>query len=443
MKVVILMGRWKGATLLSLALAATGIPGLASAADAPTPVAAALETPSYFDDDAGGNANADDPAVWVDRDNPGQSLVAATLKEGGLDVFDMSGNVVQHIAAPPAPGEGDEVGRFNNVDIVQGARIGDRRLDIAVVSDRGRDLIRTYAIDGDSSQPLTEITAADVPFAFSSSQAEVNDQFTAYGLTAFRDPDTGGVLVAASQRHRSTIGLFRLTAAGSQVSYTKAGTVDLPSEFTLPDGSTWSSCEEPGETPQIEGMVFDRDQGTLYAAQEQVGLWEISLDGSQVEDTELFEKVKEFGVPWTFDPEADEECTVHYDQDPGYGGEHIAADAEGLTMYYTDDEDNGYLLSSSQGDNSFAVFDRQPGDHDYNGSFVASFEGDTVEHSDGSTVVNVPLGADFPEGAFIAHDGHDTPDETDDNGELRERTNFKFVPWQNIADPLDLEIETD
>lgn len=421
---------------LALALGISTLSGSANAEEASTPVTGTVETPSHFDDEAGGYANADDPAVWVDPRRAGQSLVVATLKEGGLEVYDLQGRLVQSIPAPDtAPG--DKPGRFNNVDIVQDARIGERELDIAVVSDRGTDVIRTYAIDGRSRQPLTEITAPDAPWAFSTSQAEVNEEATAYGLTAFEDPANDGVLVAVSRADTTSIGLFRLIDEGGKVSYERVSTIDLPETFELPDGSTWTSCGDPGELPQVEGMVFDPEREVLYAAQEAIGLWEIPL--GDTEDAELFEKVREYGVPWSYDAEAEEECTVHYDQDPGFGGDVIAADAEGLTLYGAGD-DEGYLIASGQGDNSFAIFERDS-DHDHLGSFTAAVDGDLVEHSDGSTVVNAPLGPDFPFGAFIAHDGHDTPDEYAD-GELRERTNFKFVPWENIADRLDLEIET-
>ncbi|MCI4086116.1 phytase [Streptomyces sp. MMS21 TC-5] len=42
-----------------------------------------------FDDEAGGNANADDPAIWRNAEDPDRSLVTATAKEGGLCVYDL------------------------------------------------------------------------------------------------------------------------------------------------------------------------------------------------------------------------------------------------------------------------------------------------------------------------------------------------------------------
>ena len=49
------------------------------------------------------------------------------------------------------------------------------------------------------------------------------------------------------------------------------------------------------------------------------------------------------GVPWEFDAE-EGECTVHYEQDPGFAGQHLTADAEGLTIYYGPGL-SGYLLA--------------------------------------------------------------------------------------------------
>ena len=143
-----------------------------------------------------------------------------------------------------------------------------------------------------------------------------------------------------------------------------------------------------------------------------------------------------FGVPYDriFNPEEDEySCALHFSQDPGYGGKHLSADAEGLTIYYSKGQ-RGYLLASSQGDSTYAVYERS-GNNVFVGSFrVASTSTiDSAEHSDGAAVVNVPVGSAFPRGLFVTHDGENTPGAVDSEGEPREDTNFKFVPWEDIA----------
>ncbi|NUP60853.1 MAG: phytase [Nonomuraea sp.] len=383
-----------------------------------------VETPSLYDDEAGGDANGDDPAIWVDPHDSEDSVVVATAKKGGLYVYNLAGQQLQHLPAPAAPGPDDEAGRFNNVDVTYG--FGGR--DLAVVSDRGRDQLRVYAI---SHGQLTDVTDPAAPFVFNSTQQQVNDAETAYGLTTWKD--STGTYALVSRRHKTSVGLVKLLAKpGGKVGYQLVRTLDLPNSFALPNGQTWTPCLEPDEMAQVEGMVVDQNRDVLYAAQEDVGIWRVRADltGTPV----LVDKVREFGVPATYDP-ATEECTPG--ADPGYGGRHLTADAEGLTIYYREDG-KGYLLASSQGDNTFAVY-RREGSNSYLGQFrIAEANGiDGSEVSDGSTVLNVPLG-DFDDGLFIAHDGVNTPAEAD-----RENTNFKFADWGDIADELDLDVDTD
>ncbi|MEU4512492.1 phytase [Nonomuraea wenchangensis] len=402
---------------------AAGLAVPASGSTVPT-VHPDVETPALYDDEAGGNSNGDDPAIWVHPSDSGRSVVVTTAKEGGLNVYDLDGRQLQHFAAPAAPGPDDEPGRFNNVDVTYG--FGGR--DLAIVSDRGRDTLRVYSI---SNGRLTDVTDPAAPFVFNTSQEQVNNGETAYGLGAWKD--STGTYALVSRRHKTSVGLVKLLAKpGGKVGYQLVRTLDLPASFTLPNGQSWAPCLEPDELAQVEGMVVDQNRDVLYAAQEDVGIWRMRADltGTPV----LVDKVKEYGVPGTYDPET-EECTPG--ADPGFGGHHLTADAEGLTIYYREDG-KGYLLASSQGDDTFAVY-RREGANSYLGQFrVGAGDGiDGVEVSDGSAVLNVPLG-DFDEGVFIAHDGVDTPAEGD-----REITNFKFTHWDDIADELDLDVDTD
>jgi phytase-like protein len=48
------------------------------------------ETPVLYDDDEGGNASGDDPAIWVHPGDSALSIVIVTAKEGGLTVYDLA-----------------------------------------------------------------------------------------------------------------------------------------------------------------------------------------------------------------------------------------------------------------------------------------------------------------------------------------------------------------
>ncbi|MFJ8075530.1 phytase [Streptomyces sp. NPDC096176] len=391
------------------------------------------ETATLYDDEAGGNANADDPAIWRNEAAPGRSLVIATAKEGGLRVYDLDARQVQSIPAPAPAVPDDAPGRFNNVDLVEGTRLVPGRADLAVVSDRGNDRLRFYRIDRDRpGGPLTDVTDPAAAPVFSKDQDEINEQHTAYGLATWTDRSTGRSYALASRRSRTGIALLELTPGPrGTVGYREIRTVDLPSAFRLPNGTSWTPCGEPGELPQVEGMVVDAANGVLYAGQEDVGIWRLPADlrGKPV----LVDRVREYGVPGTYD-EQTEECTPG--ADPGYGGTRLSADVEGLTILDESDGD-GYLLASGQGDNAFALYDREIGDdNEYEGGFrvtAASPVLDGSEECDGAAVLNAPLGSKYPHGLLVVQDGHAaTPADGD-----REATGFKFVDLANVLDTVD------
>ncbi|MFI5560383.1 phytase [Amycolatopsis japonica] len=394
------------AALLPL-LAASLLAGVpAEAGQNPSPVA---QTRAYVDDKGAdpANADADDPAIWVHPKNPSASVVLGTLKEGGLAAFDLKARQLQHLAVP-------EGGRFNNVDVVG---------DLAVVSDRGRDRVRVYRIDpagaAAGSRVLRDVTDPSAPPVFSASESEVDEQRTAYGLTAGRDPRTGARWVAVTRRHETRVALLRLVdKADGTVGTAPIGTIDLPSEFRLPNGKTWSPCGEPDERPQLEGSILDAGNRVLYTAQEDVGIWRIPVHGAGFGRPELIDKVRSFGVPQRFD-EAAEECVAD-GPDPGFGGKWLTADAEGLALA------DGKLLASSQGDSRFVVYDRD-GTPRRDFRIVAGRGTDSVEHSDGAAITTRPLGPLFPHGLLVAHDGERRPAATGPAGEELATTGFAFV----------------
>jgi 3-phytase len=387
------------------------------------------ETATLYDDEAGSNANADDPAIWRNAADPGRSLVVATAKEGGLRVYDLDAELVQSIPAPAPPGEDDAPGRFNNVDTVS---------DLAVVSDRGNDRLRFYRIDPSRpGRPLTDVTDPAAAPVFSTSQSDINEQRTAYGLATWQDKKTRRSYALVSRRNRTEIALLELkpTATGT-VGYKKLRTIALPSSFRLPNGANWSPCAEPDELPQVEGMVVDPANGMLYAGQEDIGIWRMRADLTAA--PVLVDKVKEYGVPGVYDEDT-EECAPG--ADPGYGGKRIAADVEGLTLFQERDGD-GYLLASSQGDNTFALYDRELSErNEYEGGFrvgAASATLDGSEECDGAAILNQPLGARYPRGLLVVQDGHATPGAPDGEGGEREATGFKFVDLGAVVDAADM-----
>jgi 3-phytase len=397
-----------------------------------------LETPPLFDDEAGGEADADDPAIWVHPTQPGKSIVVATKKNAGLSVYDLKSKEIQAIRAPLPPRPDDATGRFNNVDSIYGFKLQGKSVDLAVTTDRGSDKLRIYAIDPKKASqglaPLSDVTDPKAAFIFSRNQDEVNNQRTAYGLALYGDRRSGKFFAFVSRRERTAIAQLELVdVGGGKVGYRQVRRLILSQRFTLPNGKSWVPCNDPGELPQVEGMVVDEGLGILYLGQEDVGIWKTPVRSFGTVQPMLVDRVREYGVPYTYDRQA-EECIYNFAADPGFGGKHLSADVEGLTIYYGFGN-WGYLLASSQGDNTFAVYNRSAGPNRYLGSFAitATKTIDGVQESDGAAVINVPLGAAFPYGLLVTHDGDNTPEVLGKDGEPRSNTNFKFTPWQNVA----------
>ncbi|MGE3582423.1 MAG: phytase, partial [Hyphomonadaceae bacterium] len=159
---------------------------------------------------------------------------------------------------------------------------------------------------------------------------------------------------------------------------------------------------------QSEGCVADDETGVLYVAEEDVGLWRMGAE-----------------------PEAGDARTSIATVEANSA---LADDLEGVGIYDLGGG-RGYLVVSSQGNNSYAVFDRQ-GENRYIGSFAVVADAargiDGISETDGLEIISVPMGPGFPHGAMIAQDGR--------NISPPEFQNFKLVPWERIAGALNLEV---
>lgn len=396
------------------------------------------ETPVLYDDDEGGNASGDDPAIWVHPGDADDSIVIVTAKEGGLRVYDLDDDELQSLPATVAPRADGALGRYNNVDIAYDIEFDGERVDVAVVSDRYNDQLRFFTIDpagADAATPLVEVTAPEQAFLFSPDRATVDEEHTAYGVAVWQ-PQGGAASVAVTQEGAPMLATARIVEVDGGLGYTDVATTEIPSSFPLPDGTVWTPCEEPGVGPQLEGVTVDQRSGVLYAAQEDVGLWRVQLPFGSAEP-KLIDRVKDFGIHDAYDPET-EECEPVDPSAEGFGGSVLEADAEGVDLYYGPGA-SGYLIVSSQGDDTFAVYQRQ-GSNRLVGSFeVDGVDGvDEINGSDGLAVTNRPVGG-YLQGLLVTHDEPETGADVD--GE-RDATNFSYVAWADVADGLGLSVST-
>ncbi|MGE0595913.1 MAG: phytase [Hyphomonadaceae bacterium] len=310
--------------------------------------------------------SADDPAIWVDRNDPSRSIIIGTQKQSGLYVYDLNGAVLQFLPD----------GRMNNVDVRDGFRLDGRDVSLVTASNRTTDGVSIYRVDP-STRRLIDVADGVQPTGF----------IDPYGLCMYRSARNGETYVFVNGDSGS-MRQYRLNDAG-------AGRVSAEQVREIPFAS------------QTEGCVADDETGALYVGEEDVGLWRVGAEPDAP------------ATPVSL-------ATVE-------GNAALRDDIEGIGLYDLGDG-RGYLVVSSQGNNTYAVF-RREGANDYVGSFSVLADPergiDGVSETDGLEVLSASLGGPYAAGIFVAQDGR--------NIAPPEHQNFKLVPWAAIAESLGLE----
>lgn len=297
---------------------------------------------------------ADDPAIWRNPADPTASLIVGTDKKAGIYVYGLDGKVRSFTDA----------GAVNNVDLRPDISIGGQSGILVAASDR-------------------------------------NDRARAKVALLRLDPATGGLTplgkVDAGAGEAYGICLYRDAAGLYAFVVLKDGTINqvaLDMGGTAPGGRIVRSLKL---ATQSEGCVVDERTGTLYVAEEDVGLWR--FDAHAQGNTTPVSIAKADSV-------------------------HLVADAEGLALAPSG-EKGGYLIASSQGDNAYTLY--RLSDHSYAGRFrIAAGRFGATEETDGIEMAAGDFGPAFPGGLFVAQDGHNEAG----------AQNFKLVAWDDVRTAL-------
>ena len=272
-------------------------------------------------------------------------------------------------------------GNMNNVDLRYNFSINGDKVTVLAASNRSDNSIALYQINPNSRQ-LENIAARTIFIGLKQ---------TAYGLCMYRSQLSGKYYVFINDK----------IGAVEQWELFENGQKQI--DATL--------VRSFGVDSQVEGCVADDVLGHFYLGEERVGIWKFGAEPDSGDSGYLIDKTKTKG---------------------GY----LTPEVEGLAIYYSS-ETEGYLIASNQGNDSYTVYDRA-GNNEYLGKFQIEANDelkiDDVNDTDGIEVVSAPLGKNFPHGVFVAQDG--------ENIDPDENQNFKLVPWERIADVLDLKKET-
>lgn len=301
---------------------------------------------------------ADDPAIWRNANDPSKSLVIGTDKKAGIHVYDLTG---KQISFTPSP-------RLNNVDLREGIKLGGQDIVLVAASDRADEANAKMALFALNTAAGTLAPIAATPVGAGE----------AYGMCLWR--------------RASDAALFAFIVM-------KDGRIDqLAFDLSGPILSA-KVVRSMKLTTQSEGCVADDRTGTVYVAEEDVGVWTFGADPTALTTAKAFTKVDKKAL---FD------------------------DAEGLALAPIGN-DSGYLVVSSQGDNAYALYRLK--DASFAGRFrIDGGSIDGAQETDGIELLLGDFGPNYPEGLFVVQDGDNSP----------EPQNFKYASWGDVVRALGL-----
>lgn len=290
--------------------------------------------------------DSDDPAIWINHENPGQSLILGTDKEagGGIYAFDVNGKIVKDKTITP-------VERPNNIDMKYGFQIGDSSIDIAVFTERLKEKIRVVELPS-----MKYIDGGGI----SVFEGQENEDFRApMGIALYQDPATKVLSAIVSRKDGPTdstyLWQYQLSWSDSIVTGQKVR------EFGQYSGS--------GE---IEAIAVDDELGYVFYSDEAKGIrkYHAHPDSSTTE-LALF------------------------------GQDNFKEDREGIAILKTDDK-NGFLLISDQQSFTFEIYTRNGGPEDpHLHKRIGEIPMSTIE-TDGCDIVTDSISPQFPKGVFVA-----------------------------------------
>jgi len=210
--------------------------------------------------------DSDDPAIWIDREDPSRSLVLGTDKDadGALFAFGLDGKVLPELTIRGLL-------RPNNVDVAYGVILGGKKIDIAVVTERYAHRLRIFSlpdmrpVDGGGINVFEGERARDV-----------------MGVALYTRPSDGAVfaIVSRSSQFAPQSGYLH------QYRLIDDGTGTLRGIKARAFGN-WSGLKE------IEGLSVDAASGVVFASDETYGIREYRADPA-AEDAD--DELSEFGL---------------------------------------------------------------------------------------------------------------------------------------------------
>ncbi|GGI27547.1 phytase [Pedobacter mendelii] len=290
--------------------------------------------------------DTDDPAIWVNPNDPTKSLVIGTDKDinGGLYVYDLKGKIIKSKTVKGLK-------RPDNVDIAYGLLLAGKKTDIAVTTERYTHKLRIYSLP--DMKPI----------------------------------DNGGISVfvgETGEAYRDLMGISMYTAPNGKI-YAIAGRKTGPKNGTYlwqylltDDGKGNVKADlvrkfgKYSGKKEIEAIAVDNELGFVYYCDEQVGVRKYYADPAK----------------------GNNELSL-------FGQGDFSVDNEGIAIYKSAGN-KGYILVSDQGSRQLKVYSRIGTNKSANQHVLLTTIKYSANQTDGIDVVSTPLNSDFKHGLLVA-----------------------------------------
>lgn len=290
--------------------------------------------------------DTDDPAIWVNPQDPAQSLIIGTDKNenGALYVYDLKGKIIREKVVRGLK-------RPNNVDVAYGLPLGGKSVDIAVTTERMTHRLRIFSLPG-----MEPVDNGGIPVFEGESGSEYRDLM---GIALYTNP-AGKIYAVVGRKNGPTDRTYLW-----QYLLEDDGTGQVRASLVRKFGN-FSGHKE------IEAIAVDNELGFIYYSDEQVGVRKYYADPAR----------------------GNEELAL-------FATEGFTDDNEGISIYKTSDS-TGYLLVSDQATGRFKVYSREGSSEDpHDHQLITDIKTSTVE-SDGSDIASAAFNDDFRHGLFVA-----------------------------------------
>lgn len=315
---------------------------VAPASDTTLPLVSDTLEPVVVTDTVPGDS--DDPAIWVDPRNPASSRVLGTDKgdsTGGVYAFGLDGHIIANASVHPLM-------RMNNVDRERGFERSGARIDIAVATERNRQMLRVFSLPD-----MRAIDGGGVPVF----DGDVNR--APMGVALYRRPRDGAVFAFVGGKSGPTDGSYIWQY---QLSAGADGRVV---------GRKVRAFGAYSGRKEIEAITVDDSLGFVYYSDEGVGVRQYHADPDSA-GTQL----------------------------ALFATTGVSEDHEGLAIYATG-ANTGYLLLSDQGANRLHVFSREGTAKDPFAHRRLAVIPVRAQQTDGLDVTEHALGPSFPRGMLV------------------------------------------